>query len=60
MDKMDPKYAPLFTPWKIGNVEIKNRIVLPPMLMGFGHFDGKPTENINALILKVIDVPILD
>ncbi|MBO4384912.1 MAG: FAD-dependent oxidoreductase [Clostridia bacterium] len=28
---MDPKYAPLFTPWKIGNVEIKNRIVMLPM-----------------------------
>ena len=24
---MDEKYAPLFTPWKIGNVEIKNRLV---------------------------------
>ena len=24
---MDPKYQSLFTPWKIGNVEIKNRIV---------------------------------
>ena len=24
---MNPKYEPLFTPWKIGNVEIKNRIV---------------------------------
>lgn len=24
---MDNKYNPLFTPWKIGNVEIKNRIV---------------------------------
>ncbi|MBQ6551076.1 MAG: FAD-dependent oxidoreductase [Lachnospiraceae bacterium] len=28
---MDPKYEPLFTPWKIGNVEIKNRIVMLPM-----------------------------
>lgn len=28
---MDKKYVPLFTPWKIGNVEIKNRIVLCPM-----------------------------
>lgn len=28
---MDAKYDPLFTPWKIGNVEIKNRIVLCPM-----------------------------
>ncbi len=28
---MDPKYESLFTPWKIGNVEIKNRIVMCPM-----------------------------
>ncbi|MBR5514866.1 MAG: FAD-dependent oxidoreductase [Clostridia bacterium] len=27
---MDQKYKALFTPWKIGNVEIKNRIVLCP------------------------------
>ena len=46
MDQMDPKYEPLFTPWKIGNVEIKNRIVLCPMggtsLFGWmepNHFD---------------------
>ncbi|MBQ8178727.1 MAG: FAD-dependent oxidoreductase [Clostridia bacterium] len=34
----------LSTPMKIGSCEIKNRIVLPPMLMGFGQFDGCPTE----------------
>ena len=28
---MDTKYEALFTPWKIGNVEIKNRIVMCPM-----------------------------
>ena len=28
---MDRKYDALFTPWKVGNVEIKNRIVLCPM-----------------------------
>ena len=28
---MDDKYQALFTPWKVGNVEIKNRIVLCPM-----------------------------
>ena len=28
---MDAKYDALFTPWQIGNVEIKNRIVLCPM-----------------------------
>ena len=31
MDAMQKKYDPLFTPWKIGNVEIKNRIVMCPM-----------------------------
>ena len=28
---MDERLAPLFTPWKIGNLEIKNRIVLTSM-----------------------------
>ena len=28
---MNSKYESLFTPWKIGNVEIKNRIVMCPM-----------------------------
>ncbi len=28
---MEEKYNALFTPWKIGNVEIKNRIVMCPM-----------------------------
>ena len=28
---MDRKYEALFTPWKVGNVEIKNRIVMCPM-----------------------------
>ena len=28
---MDHKYDALFTPWKVGNVEIKNRIVMCPM-----------------------------
>ena len=43
---MKPTYEPLFTPWKIGKVEIKNRIVLCPMggtsLFGWmepNHFD---------------------
>lgn len=43
---MDEKYSSLFTPWSIGNVEIKNRIVLCPMggtsLFGWmepNHFD---------------------
>lgn len=39
-------YEIMSSPMKIGSCEIKNRIVLPPMLMGFGHFDGKPTEKL--------------
>ncbi len=31
MNQTDPKYQALFTPWKVGNVEIKNRIVMCPM-----------------------------
>ena len=31
MANLDQKYEALFTPWKIGNVEIKNRIVMCPM-----------------------------
>ena len=38
------KYEKLFTPIKIGNVEIKNRLVMAPMLMDFGQFDGRTTE----------------
>ncbi len=36
----------LSSPMKIGSCEIKNRIVLPPMLMGFGKLDGTPTEKL--------------
>lgn len=51
--KMDSKYESLFTPWKIGNVEIKNRIVLCPMggtsLFGWmehtgNHFDEEAAK----------------
>ena len=48
---MDPKYSALFTPWKIGNLEIKNRIVLCPMggtsLFGWmepNHFDKEAAK----------------
>ena len=41
MNNMNEKYEALFTPWKIGNVEIKNRIVMCPMggTSLFGWFD---------------------
>ena len=50
---MDQQYEALFTPWKIGNVEIKNRIVLCPMggtsLFGWmektgNHFDREAAK----------------
>ena len=37
-------YDMLFSPMKIGNVEIKNRIVMAPMCMGFGQYNGCATE----------------
>ena len=50
---MNPKYEPLFTPWKIGNVEIKNRIVQTSMggtsLFGWlepCHFDKEAARHI--------------
>ena len=50
---MNEKYEALFTPWKIGNVEIKNRIVQPSMggtsLFGWlepCHFDKEAAYHI--------------
>lgn len=40
------EYKMLFSPMKIGGVEIKNRIVMSPMLMGFGQLDGCVTEKL--------------
>lgn len=37
-------YDMLFSPMKIGDVEIKNRIVMAPMCMGFGQYNGCATE----------------
>jgi 2,4-dienoyl-CoA reductase-like NADH-dependent reductase (Old Yellow Enzyme family)/thioredoxin reductase len=33
-------YEKLFTPFKIGKMEVKNRIVMSPMGLNAGHFDG--------------------
>lgn len=53
---MDNKYKPLFTSWKINNLEIKNRIVMTSMggtnLLGWmeiNHFDKAGAE----LIMQV-------
>ncbi len=53
MENLDKKYEALFTPWKIRDVEIKNRIVLCPMggtsLFGWmeltgNHFDKEAAK----------------
>ena len=51
MTTMDQKYEALFTPWKIGNVEIKNRLVQTSMggtsLFGWlepNHFDKEAAK----------------
>lgn len=48
---MDTKLEPLFSPWKIGNVEIKNRVVMTSMggtsLLGWmeiNHFDKEASK----------------
>lgn len=38
------EYNMMFSPMNIGNVEIKNRVVMAPMCMGFGQFNGKVTD----------------
>lgn len=40
------KYSKLFERGKIGNVEIKNRIVMPPMGTGFAGASGEASEEI--------------
>ena len=51
MTTINKEYEPLFTPWKIGNVEIKNRFVMTSMggtnLLGWmenNHFDKAGAE----------------
>lgn len=34
----------LFSPMKIGNVQIKNRVVMSPMCFGFGRYNGCATD----------------
>jgi len=53
---MDKKYNALFTPWKIGNCEIKNRVVLTSMggtnLLGWmenNHFDKEAAKFILSI-----------
>lgn len=44
---MEREIRTLFTPSKIGNVEIKNRIVMSPMMLNFGQINGNVTEKMS-------------
>ena len=63
MNRTDEKFEALFTPWKIGNVEIKNRIVMCPMggtslfgwfELGGCHFDQEAAKLFNISLLDHI------
>jgi 2,4-dienoyl-CoA reductase-like NADH-dependent reductase (Old Yellow Enzyme family)/thioredoxin reductase len=43
---MPEKYSKLFSPGKIGNLELKNRVVMTAMGTGFANADGTPSERI--------------
>jgi len=42
------KFENLFKPLKIGKVEIKNRVVMPPMVMCYGGPNGEVTDQVVA------------
>lgn len=39
-------FKKLMSPMKIGDLEIKNRVVMPAMCLGHGQFDGNPTKQL--------------
>lgn len=43
---MSNQFPHLFTPGKIGNVEIKNRICKAPQTSGLSHMDGSVSERL--------------
>ena len=42
----------LFTPYRIGNLELKNRVVMTTLKLGYGTKDGKVTERHIAFSLR--------
>jgi len=46
------RFENLFSPFKIGNLELKNRIVMPPMATNFAGEDGSVNERHIAYYLK--------
>ena len=49
-DGTSPPFPHLFSPLRIGPVELRNRLVLSPMTTGFGFDQGAPTDDFVAYI----------
>ena len=45
-------YKHIFSKGKIGSLEIKNRIVLPPLEVGMANFDGTPSEQLTRYYIE--------
>ena len=45
-------FKSLFSPFRIGKLELKNRIVMPPMATNFAGTDGKVNDRHNAYYVK--------
>jgi 2,4-dienoyl-CoA reductase-like NADH-dependent reductase (Old Yellow Enzyme family)/thioredoxin reductase len=48
------RYKPLFSPFRIGNLELKNRIVMPPMATNFAGEDGSVNDRHIAYYVRRI------
>ncbi len=38
-------FPALFSPIQVGNLKLKNRIIMAPMLVGYGHLDGRVSQS---------------
>lgn len=43
--KVNPGYPTLFSPFSIGRVELRNRVVFQPHFTALGHLDGMPSDD---------------
>lgn len=45
---LSARYPTLLSPWRLGGLELRNRVVCSPMTTGFGYVDGVPDEQLLA------------
>ena len=44
IERCEMEFKKLFSEVSIGNLKLKNRVVMEPMMLGFGQINGCPTE----------------